>query len=71
MGASLLICINIAFYFAWSFEIEKFCMEEKLSFFELLLCNYWGNLFADRYLQLILFCVVIVVQTARRGAERA
>ena len=26
---SLLICINRAFYFEWSFEIGKFCNEEK------------------------------------------
>ena len=58
MRVSLLVCVNNAFYFAWSFEIGKFCKEEKMSVFILLPCNYLGP-FLIWITNAFLFCIVI------------
>jgi hypothetical protein len=49
-GPSLMICILMRILFCVVIWNKKKCKEDKISTFELLLCNYWGALFADLYL---------------------
>ena len=73
MGASLVICINTHFILRGHLKYKKNCMEDKISSFELLLCNYWGA-----YLQIFIYnaiysawCRIVLVQKEHRRKDRA
>ena len=54
-GAFLKIFSNVAFYFAWSFEVHMYLS------LNCCLAIIWEAYFDNLYLQRILFCVVVEV----------